>query len=201
MGGYPPSPYPDQNPPEQPGHSYAENIPRQGYQPTQPIYSPEQPGYAPTLYAQAQPGYPPITVPGNRHSGLWIALTAIALLLLVAAGGAYYYFLVRSTPQKTLQSYCSAIKSDDAQALYNTYSSAAQAQTTVAQLQQGLRLVEFLSGGIEDCTVDANSIQENGTLATGAVTFKLSDNRSSSTTIHLVDESEQWKVENNSIFP
>jgi hypothetical protein len=134
-------------------------------------------------------------------SGLWIALTALALLLLVAGGGIYYYFQVRSTPEKTLQAYCDAIKNDDGQALYNTYSNAAQSQTDAVHLQQGLRLIEFFSGGIEDCSVDSHSIRENDSRATADVTLTLSDGHISSVRLHLLDENGQWKVENNHILP
>lgn len=134
-------------------------------------------------------------------NSLWIVLTSLALTLLLAAGVFYYFLQVRSTPDKTLQSYCSAVKKDDAQALYNTYSSAAQNQTDAAHLQQGLRLIEFFSGGIEDCTVDSSSIHESDPEATARVTFVLYNGRMSSALIYLINEHGQWKVQNNAIVP
>lgn len=217
----PPSPYPDEHQPGQSGQAqesemlygypHAAGFPQPGYPPTQPMYPPSQAGYTgyagtqPASYADytnymgaQQPGYPLLR---RSWNSLWIALTALALLLLLIGGSLYYYFLVRSTPQKTLQAYCSAIKSEDGQALYNTYSSEAQTQTDAPHLQQGLRLIEFLSGGIEDCTVDRNSIHENDPQATASVTFTLYNGRVNSAILNLIEENGQWKVENNAILP
>lgn len=223
----PPSPYPDEYQPGQSsqaqesemlyGYPHAAGFPQPGYPPTQPMYPPTQPGYMDEQmqagYAETQPaGYMhytnsmgtqrPAYLPLRRSwNSLGIALTTLALLLLVTGGSLYYYFLIRSTPQKTLQAYCSAIKSEDSQALYNTYSSEARTQTDAPHLQQDLRLIEFLSGGIEDCTVDNNSIRENDPQASASVMFTLYNGRVNSAILHLIDENGQWKIENNAILP
>lgn len=187
MNDFPPSSYPEQNPPNplsQPG-GFAPYP-----QPTQPAFPPP-PGYP-------QPGYP--QPPARRGRRLWVVLSAILLLLLLA-GGAFTYLQVRSTPQKTLQVYCNALKANDAQALYDTLTASARAQTSVSQLQQGLRLVEFLVGGVKDCVVNADSIQENGSAATGTVTITTDRGRSTNVTIHLSEEQGQWKIENNARVP
>lgn len=212
MSSYPPSPDSDPRVPReqldyaQPngleaGYPHAEGFPQPDYEPTQQVYPGTLPDYPPTVYAPVQSGYPVFQEPKKNRNALWIALTSLALLLLLSGGGAYYYLQVRSTPEKTLQTYCSAIKNEDGQALYDTYSSEAQSQTDGARLQQGLRLIEFLSGGIEDCSVDGNSVHEDGTLASGSVTFTLDNGRASSSIIHLVEENGQWRVENNALFP
>ncbi len=212
----PPSPYPDAHLPESAsqgqesatvyaGYPHAAGFPQPGYPPTQPMNAQAQAGYM----DMQQPGYPSYagtqqggyTLAGKNWNLLWIALTALALLLLVAGGSLYYYLQIRSTPGKTLQAYCSAIKDNDSQALYNTYSSESQAQTDTAHLQQGLRLIEFLSGGIADCTVDNGSVHENDPLATASVTFTLANGHMSSTRLHLIDENGQWKIESNAIVP
>lgn len=201
MNNFPPSSYPEQNPPGGFGP---------GSQPTQPAFPPMQPGYAPAggsgqtgwpaPGAFTQPGYAPAPAPRRRHTGLWIAL-AVILLLLVAGGGTAVYLQARPTPQKTLQAYCDALKANDAQALYNTLSSSAQAQTSVSQLRQGLNLIEFLVGGIKECVVNADSIQQNGSTATGTVTITTDRGRTSTSTIHLIEENGQWKIQNNVRFP
>ncbi len=165
----------------------------------------QQPGYAGDANGQ-QAGYAKTRLPfytwaWRTWNSLWIVLTTLALLLLMAVGGFYYYLQTRSTPEKTLQEYCSAVKSDDGQALYDTYSSSAQAQVDEPHLQQGLRLIDFLSGGIQDCTVDKSSIQESDPQATARITFVLYNGRISSPTLHLVNENGQWKVENNPLLP
>jgi hypothetical protein len=205
----PPSPYPEANRPEQTnqsqefeeiyGYPHAAGFPQPDYPPTQTqiSYPDVQPGYI--AYADTQ--QPGAGLVKKSWNTLWIALTTLALLLLVAGGSLYYYLQIRSTPGKTLQNYCNAIKSDDGQALYNTYSSEAQAQTDAAHLQQGLRLVEFLSGGIEDCLVDKSSLEENDPQASGRITFILDSGRMNSTVLHLIDENGQWKVESNAVLP
>lgn len=208
MNNFPPSPYPEQNPPyPQPG-GFAGNV-----QPTQPAFPPMQPGgfaqpgypqpgypqsgYPQSGYPPEQPGYPQqAPAPGRRRTGLWIAL-AVILLILVAGGGTFAYLQARPTPQKTLQAYCDALKANDAQALYNTLSSSAQAQTNVSQLRQGLNLIEFLIGGIKECVVNGDSIQQTGSTATGTVTITTDRGRTSTATINLVEENGQWKIANN----
>ena len=196
------------------GDPHAAGFPQPGYPPTQPMYAEpaqvnyadiQQPGY--TGYAGTQySAYSDTQQPGQAafwkgwHS-LLIALTALALLLLIASGSVYYYLQTRSTPEKTLQAYCSAIKNDDGRALYNTYSSEVQGQTDVPHLQQGLKFIEFVSGGIENCTVDTNSIHENDPHATARVTFTLYSGHLTDAILRLIDEKGQWKVENNTILP
>ena len=176
MNNYPRSPYSDQNPPDEVGET------------TQPAYPVEQPGYAEA------------PAPRRRHTGLWATMIVI-LLLLIAGGGAYYYFQVRSTPQKTLQTYCDAVKNNDALALYNTYSSQARAQTNVQRLQQGLQLIDIATGGFKSCSVNNNSIQENGSVATGTITFISNRNQSFQDTVDLVQENGQWDVQHNAALP
>lgn len=176
MNNYPRSPYSDQNSPDQIGET------------TQPTYPVEQ------QRSSNQPAS------RRRRSGFWAAILII-LLLLIAGGGAYYYFQVRSTPQKTLQTYCDAVKNNDALALYNTYSTQAREQTTVQRLQQGMQIVDLATGGMKDCSIDPNSIHENGSVATGTITFISNRNRSFQDTLDLVDENGQWKVEHNMDLP
>jgi len=196
MNNFPPSSYPEQNPPyPQPGGFAG------GSQPTQPAFAPIQPGYPPEQPGVlSQPGYPQAPAPGRRRTSLWIAL-AVILLVLVVGGGTFAYLQIRPTPQKTLQAYCDALKANDAQALYNTLSSSAQAQTSVSQLRQGLNLIEFLLGGIKDCVVNGNSVQQNGSTATGTVTITTDRGRTSTATVNLVEENGQWKIEENARIP
>jgi hypothetical protein len=183
MNNFPPSSYPEQNPPypfSEPGGFVPAS------QPTLPPFPPSQPGYP--------------LVPASQKRHLWFVLAAVLLLLLLA-GGAFTYLQVRSTPQKTLQAYCDALKAADAQALYNTLAHAARAQTSVPQLQQGLRLVAFFVGGVKSCVANADSVQENGSSATGTVTITTGRGQSTNATIHLIAEQGQWKIENNASVP
>lgn len=205
---YPPvqQPYLSSPEAEEHGLEYADGY--TGYAGVQPGYTHgQQPGANYINYAEtqqlghAQARRPFYTWAWKSWKSLWIALTGLALLLLLSVGIAYAYFQVRSTPEKTLQDYCSAVKKEDGQALYNTYSSSAQNQTDAAHLQQGLRLIEFISGGIEDCTVDPNNIHETDPEATARVTFVLYNGRLSSVLLYLINEHGQWKVQNNAVVP
>ena len=185
------------------GYPHPAGFPQPDYPPTQQLYTSGYAGNYPTMQPQqyAQTRRPLLALLKKGGNTLWIALTSLVLLLLLVGSGLYYYFLVRSTPEKTLRTYCTAIKNQDGQTLYNTYTKAAQSQTDEAHLQQGLRLIEFLSGGIEDCSIDSGSIHENDPQATARVTFTLYNGRITGTILHLFDEDGQWKIENNTILP
>lgn len=210
-----PSPYPEANysgPPGQIqgtemlyGYPHTADFPQPNYSPMQPPY-----GQAQAPYADAQlSGYTSnakVLPPGSSFiraglNGLLIVLTTLMLLLLVAGGSFYYYIQVRSTPEKTLQVYCSALKNGDSQALYNTYSSDAQAQTDEVHIQQALRMIEFLSGGIDNCVVDKHSIYENGSQASARITCTSYSGNVKSALLELIDEKGQWRIERSPISP
>src|SRR5437879_1937107 len=132
---YPPMQQPYSSPTEMDGHlpAYADGY--SCYAGVQPGYAHgQQPGanyinYAETQQLEHQQARRPFyTWAWKSWKSLWVALTGLALLLLLTASIAYAYFQVHSTPEKTLQDYCSAVKKEDGQALYNTYSSSAQNQ-------------------------------------------------------------------------
>jgi hypothetical protein len=177
--GQPNYPQPQANYQQQPGAYGQPNYPQ-----PQAAY-PQQPG------AYGQPGYPQPGIPGQpvrkrSRAGLWITLVIILLLVVVGVGGAFYYFQIRSTPAKTLQAYCTALQNNDAQGLYNTLST---------------EDTELLIGGIKSCTVNSNSIQESGSTATGGITLVPDQGRAASGTIHLVDENNQWKINDTTDTP
>lgn len=195
MNNYPSSQYPERGPlpvsAPQAESGYLQTRPASPYSPMGHPLSPPPPGLLQTNYRQpARKKY---------HTILWIGL--IVLLLLAAGLGSYYYFQIRSTPQKTLQAYCNALKSNDAQALYETLTPDLQTHTSVSRLQQGLRLLNFLTGGFQKCTLNENGIQESGSTATARIT--LVPNRGPSTTpvIRLKEENGQWKIQDNTSIP
>jgi hypothetical protein len=175
----------------------------------QPVYPQAQPGYP-----QPQPGYPqaqpaafnqagyPLQQPGGfgqaypqpkkkSRVGLWIGL--VVLLLLVVGGGiGGYVYINRSTPEKTLQAYCTALQNNDAQGMYNTYSSEAQAQTDVNRISQGLQLIKLLIGSITNCSY--SNVVVNGNNATATLTFTTSRGQTRSGATSLIYENNQWKM-------
>ena len=164
--------------------------------PAPPQAYPQQP-YAP---APGQVGFPDVAQQPQKKSrlGLWIALIVI-LLLVVAGGVSGYAYLNRSTPTRTLQNFCTALKASppDYQTAYNQFSARYRARESEQAFATGLQqsLNNPILGGLKDCMV--SNVQENGSTATGGVTFSF--NRVSQTlafNFNLVNESDGWKIDN-----
>ncbi|HLI68699.1 MAG TPA: hypothetical protein VKV19_02975 [Ktedonobacteraceae bacterium] len=159
------------------------------YSPTQPVY-PAQPG--------GSSAAPP--APERRRGGLWAAII-IVLLLLIIGGGAYYFLALRPTPQKTLQSFCDAVTKGNGLNLYNLYSSSLRAQASEQTVQRELELIIDATGGFKSCTVDGNSIQQSGSVATGTVILVSNRGHTFNDAVDLVQENGQWKVEHPFTIP
>ncbi len=148
--------------------------PQQAYQPPPPAYTPyppppqqpyappPQPLYGPPAYGQPGiPGYTPPAQPGKKsRRGLWITLAVILAVLVVACSA--IIFVGRSTPAKTLDAFCSAIKSQDYQAAYNQLS---QSRQTRIKEQEFASLFSHFSS----CTY--GTINESDPNATAPMTF------------------------------
>lgn len=202
--------YPQPAPFPQQGYQQPTSYPQQGYPGQTPNYpnydSPPQQPYAPPvqLGQYGQTAQTDITAPGRpiqparkSHLGLWITLIILLLVIIGAAAGAYYY-VNRSTPTKTLQAYCDAIKTNNASEAYNQLSTQAQSQTTPQRFTTSFNDAERLLnlpivGGISDCTV--SKVQENGSSATGTIVITVKNGgRSISTDGSLVNENGTWKI-------
>jgi FHA domain len=221
----PPSSQPNYSPASQPGYmNYQQPAPAApNFQQAQPPNYPQQPqAFPPPAYPQQpqgyqqQPqGYPQqapwagapgqfgapgaavATRPKKRRSGLMIGL--IVLLLVVVGGGSLYFFALRSTPEKTLQAYCTALQNSDAQGAFNQLSASAQSKTSVAQFNSGFQALKNpLIGGIKSCTF--NNVQQNGSTATADVTLTVGNPAvpAKPTAVTLIDENGTWKLNSNS---
>ncbi len=198
-----PPPQPQQPAPFAPNYPQANqpgyNQSPQAY-PT-PVYQPPQgyPQQAPGAGAPGQFGAAPaVAQPRKRRGCLVIGLIVLLLLIVVGAIGGFLY-ASRSTPDKTLQAYCTALQNGDAQGAYNQLSGDAQSKTSVAKINQGLQLFKNpLIGGIKSCTY--NNVQQNGSTATAdlLVTFGNSTIPSKPTNVTLVDENGAWKLNSSS---
>lgn len=163
-----------------------------GFAQPQGVYPQAQPVYPPPIYPQ--PGFGPTGMPQKKsNTGLIIAIIVIVAVLVV--GGTSAYFLTRSTPQKTLANYCDALKTGNAQELYNNLDTAQQSKTSVRQMQQAMNVLKA-AGGVKECVV--GSVQENGSSATGSVTFTLSNGQSGTQTVSLIQENGTWKLDTGS---
>lgn len=163
-----------------------------GFVQPQGVYPQAQSVYPPPIYPQ--PGFGPTGMSQKKsNTGLIIAIIVIVAVLVV--GGTSVYFLTRSTPQKTLANYCDALKTGNAQELYNNLDTAQQLKTSVSRMQQAMNVLKA-AGGVKECVV--GSVQENGSSAIGSVTFTLSNGQSGTQTINLIQESGTWKLDTGS---
>ena len=204
---YPGYPQPSSSPnyPAQPGYpayqqpsaysNYNANA-APSYPQAQPGYPPQQPPWAAAPGQYGAPGFqaPAAQAPKKRRTGLIIGI--VILLLLVVGGIAGYLYLNRSTPQKTLQAYCTALQNNDAQGAFNQLSANAQSKTSLAQFTQGFQALNSPQvGGIKSCTV--SNVQQSGSTATADVQIVVGNSTVppilSKTT--LVNENGTWKLD------
>lgn len=118
----------------------------------------------------------------------WIAF--IILVVLVIGGGSVYYFTqLTSTPQKTLQTYCDALKGEDCQTAYHQLSKRAQGEASELAFADS-------RGFVLGCTV-GTVMQISNTAATGSVRYRFSGGRSALSPTPLVYEEGNWKIDYN----
>ena len=132
------------------------------------------------------PGLPPAQKL-KRRRGLVLSLVIVALAVIIAVGA--YVYLNRSTPDKTITTYYSALVHNDFQTAYSQFSTSAQGNTSEQQFVnfwQGL-------GGVKAWTLV--STQEQGPAATSTVTVTLGNGQTRLATIKLVDENGTWKIQ------
>ncbi len=130
---------------------------------TQGGYAPYQPAPVPV------PAQAPVKKPSRR--GLWITLSAVVgLLLLGAIVLGVFGYVNRSTPTKTLNAFCSALKSGDYQVAYDQFSSGLQAKYgSEAQFAAGFSNNGGL-GKVTNCIV--NNADDGA--GTGTISYNLS---------------------------
>lgn len=180
----------------------------QAYQPPPPPpayqaypYAPPAQQYAPQyapqpMSPQGMPGYAapvPAARPRGRR-GLWIALGIIGGVLLIAIILFITLFAVIaanvSTPTKTLNAFCSALKGGDYQTAYNQLSSSLQSQLG----SEAKFAAAFSSNGqlgkITDCTVS----NVNDTAGTGTISYTFASGQTLVDDYVLIKENNTWKI-------
>ncbi len=199
-------------PPISPGYEQA------SYPQASPYYSAPVSGYGadaqpgayqapppPPAYVGSQPyGYPqgasypgapaPVTAPPTQRPnrrGLWIILGAIGGLVVI---GLVLFGVIgyvnRSTPTKSLNAFCNALKSGDYQSAYNQLSSGLQSKFgTEAQFAAGYASNEGM-GKITDCTV--TSVDDGA--GTGTVNYTLGQGSKLIVDYKLADENGGSKI-------
>jgi len=200
-----PSAYPPQPPVAPMGYPQAAQQP--GFPPPQQGF-PYTPGYQqPGGFSAPQPGFPgagpsmaPVQTPPQKSNSGMIVAIVLVVILVVGGGGFGVWFMNRSTPEKTLAAYCSALLNSDAQAAYDLMSTRAQAETSVSDMQEVLSAVDLYAGGFKSCTY--SNIQETGDTATATVTTEFTSPpegipATSDTDGPLVKEDGVWKLDSS----
>ena len=159
-----------------------------------PAYS--APAYAANGYGIPQAGatpYPPApAMPVQKRSrrGLWITLgTILGVLLIAAIASGVIGYQNRSTPTKTLNAFCTAIKGGDYQTAYNQLSSGLQAK---GGSESAFAAAFSTNGGLGKVTSCSVSSVDDGA-GTGAINYTFSGGSSLIVDYTLVDESG-WKI-------
>jgi len=131
-------------------------------------------------------------VPNQKrsHRGLWITLGAvIAVVLIAAIAFGVIGYVNRSTPIKTLNAFCTALKGEDYQTAYNQLSSGLQAKFgSEAAFAAGFSNNDGL-GKVTSCSVSS----VNDGAGTGTINYTFSGGSALTVDYTLVNENG-WKI-------
>ena len=162
-----------------------------------------QQGYQqPPMYGQQgyqQPPYGTVPVPAagaqsrpRRISALVAASIGIVVVLAVISG--FGYFALRSTPTKTLTTFCSDIQSGNYQGAYDQFSAGVREANTESAFATSTKAVMTAGGGLKACTIA--DVSDDGSIGTGVMTWV--PNKSGTAAAFdttLVDENGAWKID------
>ncbi len=155
---------------------------------------PQQPVNVPVIpagYVGPIPGYVPIEQ--VRRSNRRLVLIGLGGLIVIALAISGYIFFTRSTPEKTLDVYCNAIRGQDYQTAFNQLSASLQSSETELEFAH----TSQAGGKVSACTHSPTTTTNN--LATANMTFVIGSGQTSSTTVSLVtDSGNTWKI---NMFP
>jgi pSer/pThr/pTyr-binding forkhead associated (FHA) protein/limonene-1,2-epoxide hydrolase len=147
--------------------------------------------FIPPDYDGPIPGYVPIKQVRRRDRRFILIGTALLFVLALAVGG--YFFFTRSTPEKTLDAFCSAMQGQDYQTAYHQFSNALQNSETELEFANTSRA----GGKVNTCTHSSANIANNK--ATADVKLVTSSGQESRSNILLAtDRGDTWKM---SLYP
>ena len=149
----------------------------------QPDYTP----FIPTDYDGPIPGYVPIKQVRRRDRRL--ILIGIGLLVVMALAVGSYFYVTRSTPEKTLDTFCNAMQGQDYQTAYNQLSSILQSGETELDFAHTAKA----GGKVSVCT--HSSANTTGNQATANVKLVIAYIQTTTTTVTLItDNDSTWKL-------
>jgi len=157
-------------------------------------------------YPVPQPQYPPPGTPGipaympggpakkKSRRALWITLSIIVVLLLAFSAFGAYAYANRSTPTKTLITFCNDLKSGNYHDAYQQLSSSDQSKVSEEKFTSSLQQSFASAGGLKDCTFSNES--DDGSTGTAVMTLTLNLTLVPPINYHttLVNESSTWKI-------
>ena len=149
----------------------------------QPYY----PGTIPPGSIGPVPGYIPIA-PVRRWNRrfIWIGLGVLVVIVLAVVG---YIYFIRSTPEKTLDTYCNALLGQDYLTAYNQLSVSLQRNETESGFAQMLEA----QGKITSCSRGSASI--SGATALVNLFFASSSGQNSNSPVTLIQDSgNTWRI-------
>jgi hypothetical protein len=168
----------------------------QAYGNQPPQYVPPAPQYAPPAPSYGQPpaqpygAYPPLAAPKKSNRRLFIILgSVIGGIVLLCIVFSVIAAAVRSTPEKTLTTYCNALKSQDYQTAYDQFSRANQSQESEAQFASAFTSTRVT---VTNCSVSNTS--DDGTLGQGTMSYTTNANVNGIIDYQLIQENGVWKI-------
>ncbi len=151
------------------------------------------PSYPQTLATTPQPGTDTSEqpVPGKKKRRRWLSIGAFILIALVVAASTFALasYLNRSTPMKTLNTFCTALQAGKYQTAYDQFSPTMQMNFTESQFA-----ALFASDSIARCS--HGSASENGTSTTTDLHLlhKTSKGINNDKIVVIKDSHDQWKI-------
>lgn len=137
------------------------------------------------------PGYMPIGQVRRRDRRFILIGLGLLVVIALAIGG--YFYFNRSTPEKTLDAFCTAMQGQDYQTAYSQLSNSLQNNETELEFANTLRA----SGKVDTCTHSSVSTTNNKAIANMTI-VTTSGQASNSSIILTTDSGNYWKL---SLFP
>jgi limonene-1,2-epoxide hydrolase len=137
------------------------------------------------------PGYMPIEQVRRREHRFILIGLGLLVVIALAIGG--YFYFNRSTPEKTLDAFCTAVQGQDYQTAYDQLANSLQSNETELEFANTLRA----NGKVDTCTHSSANTTNNK--ATANVTIVTSSGQASRSSITLTpDSGSNWKL---NLFP
>ncbi len=175
---------------QQNNQPFAQNPPpaygQQPSYPPPPAYG--QPAGAYPSQPAAPYGSPPVVAPKRSNRTLFIILgSVVGGIILLCILASVIVYATRSTPQKTLSTYCDSLKNGDYPTAYNQYSQGIQRQVSEAQFASAFATVK-----ITGCSV--SNTNDDGTVGTGTMSYTTNTSFSGIDDYRFIQENGVWKI-------